>query len=243
MNPGLLAAKLALGPILLPQARWVRRTALRLPEADGPRDGVVGQGRPAVRMLVVGDSSAAGVGLADQAQALALPLAHRLSEALAEPVGWQLLARSGADTAEARDLALRAPLYPADVVVTVLGVNDVTGQVPAPQYIERMAGLWRDLKERTDARWAVLCGLPPMGLLTAVPQPLRWYLGRYAHWLDRALQQWAAAHSLGFCSLRWAADPSLLASDGFHPGPALYPAWSQRLADHILQGRQWWARG
>jgi len=242
MSASLLAAKVVLGPILLPQARWVRRTALRLPEAEGPRDGVVGQGRPAVRVLVVGDSSAAGVGLPDQAQALALPLAHRLHEALAQPVGWQLVAQSGVDSAEARELALRAPLYPADVVVTVLGVNDVTGQVTAPQYVSRMAGLWRDLKERTGARWAVLCGLPPMGLLTAVPQPLRWYLGRYADWLDRALQHWAAAQGLGFCGLRWAADPQLLASDGFHPGPALYPAWSQRLADLVVQGRERWAR-
>jgi lysophospholipase L1-like esterase len=242
MSASLAAAKLALGPVLLAQARRVRRTALRLPEAPGPRDGVIGEGRPALRVLVVGDSSAAGVGLPDQAQALAAPMAQRLHEALGAPVGWQLLARSGVDSAEARDLVARAPLYPADVVVTVLGVNDVTGQVPAPRFVAQLAGLWDDLRQRTGARWAVLCGLPPMGLLTAVPQPLRWYLGRCSDRLDHALQRWAQAGSLGFCGLRWAADPGLLASDGFHPGPALYPAWSQRLADLIVEGRGRWAR-
>jgi len=242
MTATLLAAKLALGPILLPQARWVRRTALRLPEAEGPRDGVVGYGKPAMRVLVVGDSSAAGVGLPDQAQALALPLAHRLNEELDAPIGWQLIAQSGIDSAGARELVAKAPVYPTDVVVTVLGVNDVTGQTPAPGYVEQVAALWREVRQRTGARWGVVCGLPPMGRLTAVPQPLRWYLGRYSDWLDEALRRWAESHSLGFCGLRWAADPALLATDGFHPGPALYPQWAARLAALIVQGRERWAR-
>ncbi|MBI5277957.1 MAG: SGNH/GDSL hydrolase family protein [Burkholderiales bacterium] len=241
MTAALLAAKLALGPVLLPQARWVRRTALRLPEAEGPRDGVVGEGKPAMRVLVVGDSSAAGVGLPDQAQALALPMTHRLHEQLGATIGWQLVAQTGTDSADAKQLVQRAPLYPADVVVTVLGVNDVTAQRTAATYVGQLTALWHDLRQRTGAKWAVFCGLPPMGLLTAVPQPLRWYLGRYSDWLDEALQRWAAGHGFGFCSLRWAADPKLLSHDGFHPGPALYPAWSEKLAGIIAANRERWA--
>ena len=120
MSVGILAAKIALGPVLLPQAQWLRRTALRLPEAAGPREGQVGEGDPVLRVLVVGDSAAAGVGVADQAQALAVQLAHALSEALGGPVGWQLVAQSGVNTAECRALAARADLQAADVVVTVL---------------------------------------------------------------------------------------------------------------------------
>src|SRR5437763_5111177 len=103
MHAALLAAKLALGPLLLPQARWLRSNALRLPEAAGPREGVVGEGEVTLRVLVVGDSAAAGVGVADQAQALALPLAHRLQEQLGGAVAWQLLARTGVNTREARE--------------------------------------------------------------------------------------------------------------------------------------------
>src|SRR6266516_1669739 len=153
---GLLAAKFALGPVLLPQSKWLKRNALRLPEAAGPREGKVGVGEPVLRLLVVGDSSAAGVGVADQAQAL----------------------------------VLQAALKPADLVVTALGVNDVGSQNPAHRFIEQMALLWSELQQRTGARWAVVSGLPPMHLLTAVPHPLRWYLGRYAALLDTALHRW-----------------------------------------------------
>ncbi len=239
----LLAAKLALGPVLLRQARVVRRTALRLPEAAGAREGVAGEGAIVLRLLVVGDSSAAGVGVQDQSHALAQPLATLLAGRLGGAVAWQLLARTGASTADARQLLAQSRVQPADVVVTALGVNDVSSQISAGAFITHTAHLWRELRERTGARWGVVFGLPPMHMLTAMPQPLRWYLGRYAAGLDAALQSWAAREALGFCALRWTADPAYLASDGFHPGPALYPQWAQRLAEMIVQARgQWIAR-
>jgi lysophospholipase L1-like esterase len=238
----LLAAKLALGPVLLPQAVWVRRTAPRLPEAPGPRAGVAGRGRRKLNLLVVGDSSAAGVGLADQSQALALPLANVLAQRLNGEVAWQLLARTGVNTGEARALLALAPLPPADVVVTALGVNDVSSQVHRDEFLAQTAGLWTDLRQRSGARWAVLSGLPPMHELTALPHPLRWYLGRYASMLDCALRDWTGREGLGYCTLRWTRDPAFLAPDGFHPGAALYPQWAQRLADLIVSGQERWTR-
>lgn len=243
MNSSLVAAKLLLGPILLPQARWVRRVALRLPEPVGAREGVVGEGAAALRLLVVGDSSAAGVGVADQAQALALPIAHRLQEALGAPVAWQLVAKSGINSAEARELVAGAALNPADVLVVALGVNDVSSQTSPRRFAAQLAALWDDLRARTGARWAVFNGLPPMQILPVVPHPLRWYLGRCAQALDDAVCTWAQAQGLGYCALRWADDPRALAEDGFHPGPTLYPQWAQRLAQSIMEGREQWARG
>jgi len=240
MTPALLAAKLALGPVLLPQGLWVRRTALRLPEAEGAREGVLGPGRPAMRVLVVGDSSAAGVGVADQAQALALPLAQGLHERLQQTVGWQLVARTGVDAAQAADMVHQAPLKPADVLVGVLGVNDVTGQSSVAQFIGAIEQLWKDVQFRTGARWAVFCGLPPMHRFTALPHPLRWYLGRYADGLDHALQGWLQAQALGHLPLRWSMDTGMLARDGFHPGPRAYPQWADRLADLLIEQRARW---
>jgi len=242
MSPGIVAARLALGPVLLPQAKWLRRKALRLPEAAGPRQGQVGEGTPGLRLLVVGDSSAAGVGVADQAQALALPLAHRLRDLLGMPVGWQLVAQTGVDTAEARRLLSQSQLAPADVVVTALGVNDVSSQASAASFVAQTDLLWSELRQRTGARWAVISGLPPMHRLAAVPQPLRWYLGRYAAWLDAALRDWAEGRQLGYCALQWACDQSALAEDGFHPGPMLYPQWASRLAEQIALSRRSWVR-
>ena len=55
----------ALAPLLAAQSAWVRRRALALPEPSGERTGLVGRG-PRLRLLVIGDSSAAGVGVDTQ---------------------------------------------------------------------------------------------------------------------------------------------------------------------------------
>jgi lysophospholipase L1-like esterase len=240
MSPSLVAAKLLLGPVLLPQALRVRRTALRLPEAAGARSGVAGEGAVQLRVLVVGDSSAAGVGVADQAQALALPLARRLHERLGGAVAWQLVAKSGVNTQEALGLAGEAAIEAADVLAVVLGVNDATGQTRADRYLAGLEQLRAHVAARTGARWTVFCGLPPMHRFTALPHPLRWYLGRCADLLDTELQAWTARQGHGYLSTRWSLDRALLADDGFHPGPLLYPQWADRLANVILANRRRW---
>lgn len=61
---------LAVGlPILWWQGRRVKRDTPRLPEAAGARVGVSGAGQP-LRVLILGDSAAAGVGVSHQDQAL-----------------------------------------------------------------------------------------------------------------------------------------------------------------------------
>ena len=84
-----LALKLALAPLLVAQAVRTRKRAPVLPEPAGPRQGCVGQGDGVeLRLLIAGDSSAAGVGVAHQDQALAGHLSRALHHHTARPVRW-----------------------------------------------------------------------------------------------------------------------------------------------------------
>lgn len=231
-----VAARIVLGPLLLAQGRHVRRTTPRLPEPDGPRSGTEGAGvAPALRVLVVGDSSAAGVGVERQEAALAQPLARALAARRSGPVSWQLVAKSGICTAEAIDLLHASRIARADVLVTAIGMNDVTGQ-RAARFLRDFEELWRVAARVAGVRRGVVSGLPPLHALPAAPQPLRWYLGRYARHLDLALEQWVAQRPhLAFCPLQWAAEPGSIASDGFHPGPGGYARWSSEAADRVVE--------
>ena len=94
-----LAYKLALSPLLVVQALATRRRAQKLPEATGERTGFVGViGVAPIRLLIAGDSSAAGVGVADQREAVAGYLVRTAHRAIGRPVAWQLRARSGLTT-------------------------------------------------------------------------------------------------------------------------------------------------
>ena len=72
---------LSLAPFLILQGRHVRRITPRLPEPDGARAGQAGSGQP-LRLLIVGDSAAAGVGVSTQQDALSGQLIALLSQSL-----------------------------------------------------------------------------------------------------------------------------------------------------------------
>jgi len=117
-----LALKLALAPLLVAQALATRRRAPVLPEPNGARQGQVGAGR-VLRLLIVGDSSAAGVGVRTQDRALSGHLTRTLARSSSRRVSWQLVARSGITTAQTFELLQRSSLAPADIALAVLGVN------------------------------------------------------------------------------------------------------------------------
>ena len=186
-RPATLAAKLALFPLLIAQGRSVRTTALRLPEAAGERQGVSGSGRVGLRVLIVGDSSAAGVGVGTQDDAFAGQLAQALSERTGAAVGWQLVATSGHTAQDAARALALATLAPADLLVTAIGVNDVVNQTRAAQFLRSLDEIHALAITRAQVTHSWHCGLPPMGTFPLLPQPLRWMLGRDAAHLDNAL--------------------------------------------------------
>jgi lysophospholipase L1-like esterase len=228
-----LALKLVLSPLLVAQAVGTRRRAPVLPEAAGPREGVVGAGRP-VRVLIVGDSSGAGVGVASQDVALAGVLARTLASEADARVHWQLVARSGITSSQALGLVRETRPAPADVAVVVLGVNDVIDQVPTRRAVRHRAALADWLRAEASVGHVVLAPLPPVDQIPMLPQPLRWIMGRDARRHDAAMAQWATTRAdVSHVPIAIRLDASCMASDGFHPGEPVYRACGEALARHI----------
>jgi lysophospholipase L1-like esterase len=222
--------KLALAPLLIAQGLWTRRRTPRLPEAAGARSGVVGQGAR-LRLLVVGDSSAAGVGVEHQSQALAELLAQALALRCARRVQWQLVARSGITSAQLLPLLRAERPAPADLALVTTGVNDVVDQVPIAQALAARAALADWLRAQTGVRHVAFAELPPMHRFPALPQPLRWVAGAEARRHDRALATWAAGRAdTSHVPLGLSLEPAHMARDGFHPGEAGYRVCAACLA-------------
>jgi lysophospholipase L1-like esterase len=237
------AAKLALLPLLVAQGRAVRAQALKLPEAAGERRGVAGHGPVALRVLIVGDSSAAGVGVGTQDEAFAGQLAVALAERTGAAVAWQLVATSGHTAADAARALARASLAPADLLVTALGVNDVVGQGRTSHFLRALDEIHALAVTRSQVTHTWHCGLPPLGTFALLPRPLRWVLGRDAAHLDEALRRHLAGQT-GRLHLPLPEAPRLpgkddatpegwMARDGFHPGLLGYRQWGRQVAEAI----------
>jgi lysophospholipase L1-like esterase len=229
-----IATRLALGPLLLAQAERLRRTAVDLPEPRGPRSGTAGPGAPVLRLLVAGDSSAAGVGARTQREALALPLAERIATQLGGAVRWQLVAESGLTSEGVLRRLVRAQPRQADVAVVIVGVNDITKDVPLAFAIRQRSHIADWLQVHAGVRHVVFPSLPEMEKFPAVPRPLAWYAGQAARRNNRAQARWAARHEgVAHLVMDGVARSDLFCEDGFHPAPALYARVADRLANYI----------
>lgn len=224
---------LLLGPWLLAQGLYVRRMTVKLPEAAGDRQATAGHG-PALRVLILGDSAAAGVGVAHQDQALAGQLGACLAKRF--EVNWTLLAATGLDTQQVISLVDASADLTFDVVLVSVGVNDVTQRIDPSTWIALQQQLIDRLKQKFGAPFVILSQVPALHRFPALPQPLRWYLGRRADAFNRALA--ALVQRNEGCQLLttdFPFSPEAMAADGFHPGPAIYTRWAHEAARCILR--------
>ncbi|SHI62850.1 SGNH/GDSL hydrolase family protein [Wenxinia saemankumensis] len=229
-----IPARLVLAPVLALQALRLRAAAQVLPEARGQRSGTAGMG-PRLRVLIVGDSSAAGVGAATQAEALAGRIVADLSRD--HRVEWRLIARSGATALSMLEMLRADAGGRFDVAVVTLGVNDAKNGVPWALYLARMRRIVALLSGRYGAGRIYVSGLPPVGLFPVLPQPLRWILGSQVARFDRLLA-YAARRIPGMVHVPpdFTLDVTDLAIDGFHAGPRLYRRWGRCLARAVRAG-------
>ena len=232
-----LTVKLMLSPVLVAQALAARARLPRLAEPQGPRQGVAGQGPP-LRLLVAGDSSAAGVGVNHQRDALAPRLAAKLAKAVGARVAWHLVARSGLTTGQTLELLQESAntprTYGTDLAVVVTGANDVVEQLPSHRALAARKALANWLRNACGAQHVVFAPLPPVHHFPGLPQPLRWVAGADARRHNAALQQWVATRSDVSCvDMEMPLNRGVMAADGFHPGEPVYRYCASAMAGHI----------
>ena len=224
----LICIKWLLGPVLLSQGLWVRYKTPQLPEPAMARTGTCGKGQP-LRLLLLGDSSAAGVGAESAEASLLGQLQFQLGSNF--QLHFHMLAKTGRTTADTLAVVKQQTAQPFDVIITALGVNDVTAQVSLTQWQNQQAELIELLNQQYQPQLIIMSGLPPVRDFPALPWPLSWYLGGCADRLNQCLQEICEGQrQVIFHSLRHYPEEVKAAADGFHPGPQVYRLWAQYLA-------------
>ena len=231
-----LALKLMLSPVLVAQALTTRRRAVALPEAAGPREGQVGSGARPIRILIAGDSSAAGVGVSNQEHAFAGHFTRTLNRRTGRAVRWRLRAKSGLTTRKVHDLLVADPPPVADIAIVLTGVNDVIDLVAPQKAVQHRAELAEWLLSSGRVRYVVFGPLPPMNQFPLLPQPLRHVMAADARLHDQAMARWATGrHNVFHVPINLQLAPGAMASDGFHPGEPVYRACGELLARFVAE--------
>ena len=229
------AVALAVAPVLLVQGHRVRRTTPVLPEAAGRRAGTEGTpGSDAgLCLLVLGESTAAGVGVETQAAGLGRQTACALAARTGRPVRWQVSGRTGTTAGQAPGrLATSLGNESYDVIAVALGVNDALRLTSRARWERDIAALTGVLRPHLRAGGRiVLCGVPDLAMFPALPRPLRTVLGWHSRNLDHGLARVATASDVTVhMPLPSLATPDWWAADRFHPNAEGYRQWAMRIA-------------
>ncbi|MEW2355959.1 SGNH/GDSL hydrolase family protein [Spirillospora sp. NPDC029432] len=220
-------------PLVAVQGLWVRATTERLPEASGPYSGVAGNGSgAAVRVGVLGESTAAGCGVGSYEDGFTACLARELAERTGRPVEWEVAGRNSVTVGEVRDELLPRLGDGLDAAVLLAGVNDVLHRSSPRKWEDDLSAVLDGLGQRAGR--VVMTGVPPFRAFPSLPGALRGYLAERADALDAVSRRVCA----GRPTVTWVdsggivpAGPEFFARDRFHPSAEGYRRWAQAVAE------------
>ena len=171
-----------------------------------------------LKLLGLGDSVIAGVGLASTELTVTARLADRLNQYLGRAIDWRILGEDGAKISDTQRLLAATESGSFDWIVVSVGVNDVTGLTSLVKWQQGLLGLISDIRARSSHATVVFLQLPPMGRFEMIPQPLRAVLGIRAAMLRQVVTWIVEAHrGVWMIDPSRLFDPAYMAEDGYHP--------------------------
>lgn len=211
-----------------PESPPLNADGVYLPDGSGPHaPGIIGP--EPLRFAVIGDSSAAGLGVDLAAQLPGVVLARAVADEAGRAVLLTTYAISGATTPELAGQVDLALADPPEVVLVIIGANDVSERLSMRESA-RLLGV--QLGRLRAAGAAVVMGTcPDLGTIRPIPQPLRALASAWSLMLARAqrravlLADCAPVALAELLSPEFFARPDdLFSPDRFHPNAAGYEA-------------------
>ena len=244
MNPKLLQALYVVGgTIILPlvpffywQGQRARKRIGKLPDAAGETVGQFGEHADIVNLLAIGESTVAGVGAKNHAEALGGQLAKYLSLELAKSVRWHVLGESGITVGETlQRLVPHLPETRMDFVVVALGGND-TFKVSSPnRWRNGMIKLIKILRGKYPNAVILLANTPRVKDFTSLPKGLKFVLWRISHLHHENARQFVREFENVFYYDEAGAVEDGFFSDGVHPSAHGYALWSEALIKFLMR--------
>ena len=235
------AAILPVAPALFLQGQYTRRKVGLLPEAGGDKKGLVGEGTEPAKLLVIGESTVAGLGARSHDRALAGRFAEQLHGRLNRPIEWTVVGRNGV-TAK-RTIEELIPLVPDgmfDYILVGLGGNDVMKLSSPRKWRRDMTRLLAILREKNPDATVFISNCPMIKYSPVIPHPIKFLLWELSKLHDANIKDFTAGMDRVFY-YHQPADVQLKGffADGIHPSEQGYADWSAAMMRFFDERYKW----
>ncbi len=235
------AAVLPVSPLLYLQGHYTRRKVGLLPAAGGDTAGTAGSGREPVNLLVIGESTVAGLGARTHQVALAGRFAEELNQKLGKPVQWTVIGKNGV-TAR-RTIEELVPLIPNrrfDYMLVGLGGNDVLKLSSPRKWRRDMTELLSILRQKNPSAPIFVSNCPMIKYSPALPHPIKFLLWELSKLHDRNIRDFSADMERVF----YYHQPTAFTVDGFfadgiHPSEQGYRDWAAAMMRFFETNYKW----
>ncbi|GAA4470987.1 SGNH/GDSL hydrolase family protein [Rhodococcus olei] len=235
----------------------IGRNVAKPPEADGVY--TAGGAAPTrwhpgvpfdLHLMIFGDSTAAGVGCSVADEVPGVRLARGLAEETGKRIRLSTKAIAGATSkglsGQVDAMFVAGP--PPDAAVILIGANDVTAKNGVYASAHRLGSAVARL--RAGGSVVVVGTCPDLGVVTAIPQPLRTVVRRWGQLLARlqtsAVLE-AGGHPVPLADLLapefLAAPDTMFSADRFHPSAAGYELAARQLLPVLAAALGEWDGG
>lgn len=218
--------------IALPQGLWLKRNALRMPEAKGPRVMSLGEEqKTGIKLLYLGESPAAGVGIEEIKDAVSAQVAYKLAKT--QKVEWQLLAQNGIGIEELLLKLQQTKTQQPDISIISMGVNDCTNLTSSRVWQKNLNNLITELKQR-GSKHIFFTAVPPLQQFPLLPAPLSWLMGYRAHILNHVLKRLCQQQDAQYLAFSATLIPEMICLDGYHPNKKGAERWASSISQQII---------
>ncbi len=238
-----------LAPILYVQGKMIRKKVPVLPEAEIPIGSISLNHGQVIRLITLGESTIAGVGVEKHKDGFTGTLAQELSSIYNRNVNWNVWAKSGYTAKDVNQefVPQLARIPSVDIIVIGLGGNDAFTLNRPWKWKSQILRLIQNIRKIHKDTPIVFINMPPIKLFPAFTKLIQFFIGNLVelhgktlHYAirDACFQNVHYYHQVitfQHWSQQWdlVEDPDLFFSDGVHPSQLTYQLWAKDIAAFI----------
>jgi lysophospholipase L1-like esterase len=237
-----------LWPLIYFHGKKIKARIPDLPEAKEPEGLSKGTSGRSLRILAIGESSVAGVGVFRHEDGFTGILASELASSLDVDIAWKVYAKSGYTVKEVNHkIAHNLEKQPVDLIIIGIGANDSFQLNSLKHWKTEVRALIKKVRAKFEEVPIVFVNMPPIKDFPAFTSLIKFVIGNLVEIFGEELGKIVKEFEKVYYSPRTVGSSDMIKrfnlninpedffSDGVHPSKIAYQVWAKVFSNYLLE--------